>query len=94
MFSLFMLSAIYALDPGQPVRSVKDFESLRKDGIYPISLLSDTTFSSLKKYIVFDEEHRFRGFNYNSGLYEELYPEEQDTFFDLLRFGNRVPGKN
>lgn len=91
---VFALTAAFALDPGQPVRSARDFESLRKDGVYPINLLSDTTFNSLKKHIVFDEEHRFRGFNYNSGLREELSPKEQEAFLNLLIHGKRVPGKN
>jgi len=62
------------------IHSVKDFEKLYKKKVYPFNKLSDTTFYSLKSNMVFDEQDRFRGFNYISGLWKELTYEENLEF--------------
>jgi hypothetical protein len=83
MLSLFLMlseAVLFAGDDHSIIKSAEDFEKKYSDKVFPFNKLSDTTFQRLKTTIVFNEENRFRGFNYVSGLRKNLTYEEYIEF--------------
>lgn len=77
---VFFVALVFAGDDHSIIKSAEDFEKKYTNKVFPFNKLSDSTFQSLKTNIVFDDEKRFRGFNYMSGLRKELTYEEYLEF--------------